>query len=287
MKHSLVKKGKNMAINYKSLPKEEKKLIKSMFWRSFTLYSAVTPAKQGASGVSYTMQPFIDRFYKNREADRKKAMVRHMSYFNTNVAMFPFIMGITASMEKENSQKSDFNAESINAVKTSLIGPLAGIGDSVFWGVIRVIAAGIGVSLAQANNFLAPIIFLILFNLPVQFVRWQGAKLGYTLGASYISDLYESGMINVLTKGATIVGLAMVGAMTSNMVSLQLKWNMVLNGKTIMKSQEMLNQIFIGLIPLSITLICFWLLKKKNMSINILIFSIIGLGILLSVFGIA
>ncbi|MCJ1995797.1 PTS system mannose/fructose/sorbose family transporter subunit IID [Lactococcus piscium] len=276
-----------MAITYKSLPKAEKKLIKSMYWRSFTLYSAVTPAKQGASGVSYTMQPFIDRFYKNREADRKAAMVRHMSYFNTNVAMFPFIMGITASMEKENSEKDDFNPESINAIKTSLIGPLAGIGDSVFWGVLRVIAAGIGVSLAQANNFMAPLIFLLLFNLPVQLVRWQGAKLGYTLGASYISDLYESGMINVLTKGATIVGLAMVGAMTSNMVSLQLKWNMVLDGKTIMKSQEMLNQIFVGLIPLSITLICFWLLKKKNMSINILIFSIIGLGILLSVLGIA
>ena len=276
-----------MAITYKSLPKAEKKLIKSMYWRSFTLYSAVTPAKQGASGVSYTMQPFIDRFYKNREADRKAAMVRHMSYFNTNVAMFPFIMGITASMEKENAEKDDFNPESINAIKTSLIGPLAGIGDSVFWGVLRVIAAGIGVSLAQANNFMAPLIFLLLFNLPVQLVRWQGAKLGYTLGASYISDLYESGMINVLTKGATIVGLAMVGAMTSNMVSLQLKWNMVLDGKTIMKSQEMLNQIFVGLIPLSINLICFWLLKKKNMSINILIFSIIGLGILLSVLGIA
>ena len=276
-----------MAITYKSLPKAEKKLIKSMYWRSFTLYSAVTPAKQGASGVSYTMQPFIDRFYQNREADRKAAMVRHMSYFNTNVAMFPFIMGITASMEKENAEKDDFNPESINAIKTSLIGPLAGIGDSVFWGVLRVIAAGIGVSLAQANNFMAPLIFLLLFNLPVQLVRWQGAKLGYTLGASYISDLYESGMINVLTKGATIVGLAMVGAMTSNMVSLQLKWNMVLDGKTIMKSQEMLNQIFVGLIPLSISLICFWLLKKKNMSINILIFSIIGLGILLSVLGIA
>ncbi len=276
-----------MAITYKSLPKAEKKLIKSMYWRSFTLYSAVTPAKQGASGVSYTMQPFIDRFYQNREADRKAAMVRHMSYFNTNVAMFPFIMGITASMEKENAEKDDFNPESINAIKTSLIGPLAGIGDSVFWGVLRVIAAGIGVSLAQANNFMAPLIFLLLFNLPVQLVRWQGAKLGYTLGASYISDLYESGMINVLTKGATIVGLAMVGAMTSNMVSLQLKWNMVLDGKTIMKSQEMLNQIFVGLIPLSITLICFWLLKKKNMSINILIFSIIALGILLSVLGIA
>ena len=276
-----------MAITYKSLPKAEKKLIKSMYWRSFTLYSAVTPAKQGASGVSYTMQPFIDRFYQNREADRKAAMVRHMSYFNTNVAMFPFIMGITASMEKENAEKDDFNPESINAIKTSLIGPLAGIGDSIFWGVLRVIAAGIGVSLAQANNFMAPLIFLLLFNLPVQLVRWQGAKLGYTLGASYISDLYESGMINVLTKGATIVGLAMVGAMTSNMVSLQLKWNMVLDGKTIMKSQEMLNQIFVGLIPLSITLICFWLLKKKNMSINILIFSIIGLGILLSVLGIA
>ncbi|MBO0450070.1 PTS system mannose/fructose/sorbose family transporter subunit IID [Enterococcus sp. MJM12] len=264
---------------------EEKKLLRQMYWRSFTLYSAVTPAKQGASGFEYAMLPFINRFYKKQE-DKKAAMVRQMSYFNTNVAMVPFIMGLSASMEKENSEKTDFNQDSINAIKTSLMGPLAGIGDSVFWGVLRVIAAGVAVGLAQSGNVLAPIIFLLLFNLPVQLIRWYGGQLGYTLGSAYISDLYENGLINILTKAATIVGLTMVGAMTSQMVKLDLKWKMVMGGKTILKSQEMLDQIFIGLLPLAVTLFCFYLLKKKNVSINVLIFGIIIAAIALSLLGI-
>lgn len=269
-----------------NLSQTEKKLLRQMYWRSFTLYSAVTPAKQGASGFEYSMLPFINTFYKGQE-DKRAAMNRQMSYFNTNVAMVPFIMGLTASMEKENSEKPGFNADSINAIKTSLMGPLAGIGDSVFWGVLRVIAAGVAVGLAQSGNILAPIIFLLLFNLPVQLIRWYGGQLGYTLGSAYISDLYANGLINILTKAASIVGLTMVGAMTSQMVKLDLKWKMVMGGKTILKSQQMLDQIFIGLLPLAITLICFYLLKKKNVSINILIFAIIIFAILLSLAGIA
>ncbi|MCH4171733.1 MAG: PTS system mannose/fructose/sorbose family transporter subunit IID [Lactobacillus sp.] len=267
------------------LSAEEKKMLRQTYWRSFTLYSAVTPAKQGASGFEYSMIPWINHFYKNA-ADKKAALVRHMAYFNTNLAMSPFIMGVTASMEKQNSEKSDFNAESINAIKTSLMGPLAGIGDSIFWGVLRVIAGGIAISLAQSGNFLAPIIFLLIFNIPVQLVRWYGGQLGYTLGSSYISDLYEKGLINIMTKAASIVGLMMVGAMTSSMVKFSVKWNMVMGGKTILKTQDMLNQIFIGILPLGITLLCFWLLRKKNVSINWLILGTLLIAILLALVGI-
>lgn len=270
-----------------NLSDKETKLLRQLYWRSFSLYAAVTPSKQGASGFSYAMQPFLNHFYKEGSKEKRQAMIREMSYFNTNVAMYPFILGVTASMEKENSEKADFNAESINAIKTSLMGPLAGVGDSIFWGVLRTIAAGIAVGLAQAGNILAPIIFLLLFNVPVQLLRRYGGKVGYTLGSSYISKLYEGGLINILTKGASIVGLAMVGAMTSKLVQFNLKWNMVLDGKEILKSQEMLDQIFVGLIPLSLTLLCFYLMKKKNVSVNLLIVSIIVLGILLSVLGIA
>ncbi|KST82990.1 PTS system mannose/fructose/sorbose family transporter subunit IID [Lactococcus lactis] len=274
------------SIKTKKISKDEKKLLKKMYWRSFTLYSAVTPAKQGASGFSYAMQPFLDKFYTDQESKRQ-AMVRQMSYFNTNLAVYPFILGVVASMEKENSEKKDFNSESISAIKTSLMGPLAGIGDSVFWGVLRTIAAGIAVSLALAGNILAPLIFLLLFNIPVQILRWQSGKMGYILGASYISELYENGLINILTKAASIVGLAMVGAMTSQMVKLDITWNMLLKGKKVLETQKMLDQIFVGLIPLIITLISFYLLKKKNISINYLIFGIIIIGIFLSLFGIA
>ena len=128
---------------------------------------------------------------------------------------------------------------------------------------------------------------MLLFNVPVQWLRWKGGQLGYTLGSTYISNLYENGLINILTKAASIVGLAMVGAMTSQMVKLDITWNIVMDGKTILKTQEMLDQIFVGLIPLTITLVSFYLMKKKNISISYLIFGMIILGIVLSLLGIA
>ena len=116
----------------KSIPADERKMLKKAFWRSFTLYAAVSPAKQGASGFSYALMPFINKFYKDDEAGRRQALVRSMSYFNTTITCSTFIMGLVASMEKKNSEQADFDANSINAVKSSLMGPLAGIGDSIF-----------------------------------------------------------------------------------------------------------------------------------------------------------
>lgn len=148
----------------KSIPADERKMLRKAFWRSFTLYAAVSPAKQGASGFCYSLMPFINKFYKNDEEGKKAALTRSMSYFNTTITLSTFIMGLVASMEKKNSEQKDFDASSINAVKSSLMGPLAGIGDSIFWGVLRVIAAGIAVGLGASGNVLAPIVFLLLFQ---------------------------------------------------------------------------------------------------------------------------
>lgn len=93
--------------------------------------------------------------------------------------------------------------------------------------------------------------------------------------------------MSVLTKAASIVGITMVGAMTSSMVKFDLKWNMVMSGKTVMKSQEMLDSIFIGIIPLAFTMLCYWLIAKKNVSINKMIVGVIIIGIIASVLGIA
>lgn len=198
----------------KSIPADERKMLKKAFWRSFTLYAAVSPAKQGASGFCYALMPFINKFYKNDEEGKKEALVRSMSYFNTTITCSTFIMGLVASMEKKNSEQKDFDANSINAVKSSLMGPLAGIGDSIFWGVLRVIAAGIAVGLGMTGNILAPIVFLLLFNIPSLLVKYYGTFLGYKLGSEYIQKVYASGLMNILTKAASTVGLIMVGGMT-------------------------------------------------------------------------
>ncbi|MBV4439782.1 PTS system mannose/fructose/sorbose family transporter subunit IID [Clostridium tyrobutyricum] len=270
----------------KDIPKEERKLLRKTFWRSFTLYSAVSPAKQGGSGFCYSMMPFINKFYSDPK-DRKEALVRHMSYFSATIPLSTFIMGLTASMEKENSIRDDFDTTSINAVKSSLMGPLSGIGDSIFWGVLRVIAAGVAVSMGQSGNVLAPIIFLLLFNVPAIIIKYYGTFLGYSLGSKYIERLYTSGLINILTKAASIVGLIMVGGMTSQMVIFKTTVQFKMGGTSVLNLQKMLDQIFVGIIPLGITLICFYLLKNKKVSVNALLIGVIILGILLSALGIA
>ncbi len=271
----------------KNLSKEERKMLRKAFWRSFTLYAAVSPAKQGASGFCYSMMPFIDSFYKDKPEEKKAALVRSMSYFNTTIPCSTFIMGLTASMEKKNSEQEDFDANSINAVKSSLMGPLAGIGDSIFWGVLRVIAAGIAVGLGMSGNILAPVVFLLLFNVPSILIRYYGTFLGYRLGSEYIQKMYESGLMSILTKCASIVGLVMVGGMTAGMVTFQSKFELMMEGSSILNLQSMLDQIFVGIVPLGLTLLCYYLLKKKNISVTMLIIGVILLGILLSCLGIA
>lgn len=271
----------------KNLSKEERKMLRKAFWRSFTLYAAVSPAKQGASGFCYSMMPFIDSFYKDKPEEKKAALVRSMSYFNTTIPCSTFIMGLTASMEKKNSEQEDFDANSINAVKSSLMGPLAGIGDSIFWGVLRVIAAGIAVGLGMSGNILAPVVFLLLFNVPSILIRYYGTFLGYRLGSEYIQKMYESGLMSILTKCASIVGLVMVGGMTAGMVTFQSKYELMMEGSSILNLQSILDQIFVGIVPLGLTLLCYYLLKKKNISVTMLIIGVILLGILLSCLGIA
>ena len=271
----------------KSIPAEERKLLRKAFWRSFTLYAAVSPAKQGASGFCYSMMPFINRFYSGSEERKKEALSRSMSYFNTTITCSTFIMGLVASMEKKNSEQPDFDAGSINAVKSSLMGPLAGIGDSIFWGVLRVIAAGIAVGMGAAGNVLAPIVFLLLFNIPSLLVKYYGTFLGYKLGSEYIQKVYASGLMNILTKGASTVGLIMVGGMTASMVTFRSVFELTMDGESVLSLQPMLDQIFVGMVPLGLTLLCDYLLKKKNVSITTLILGVIALSILLSLLGIA
>ena len=165
------------------------------------------------------------------------------------------------------------------------MGPLAGIGDSLFWGVWRVVCAGLAIGFANAGNILAPIIFLVLFNVPNFLCRYYGACLGYSLGAKYIEKLYANGMIEILTKAAGIVGLIMVGAMTSQTVLFKTILEFKMKGQSLMNVQSALDSIFKGIVPLLMTFGCYKLLNKK-VNVIAIIFGIVALGIVLSLLGI-
>lgn len=275
--------------NLKSIIKQisttDRKLLRKTFFRSFTIFAPFSFAKHGASGFCYSLMPFINHYYTKLQ-DKKDALTRHIVWFNTTQNVSTFVMGLAASMEKENSVKADFDAQSINAVKSSLMGPLAGIGDSLFWGVLRVVAAGVALSLAQEGSFLAPIVFLLVYNIPSIACRYFLGLIGFSLGSKYIEELYASGLINILTKAASVLGLIMVGGMTSNIVTFNSVLTISSGENSSLSLQSILDQIFVGIIPLTTTLLCFYLMNNKKVSFNFIIIGIVGMSIILATLGI-
>ncbi|EGP5371709.1 PTS system mannose/fructose/sorbose family transporter subunit IID [Enterococcus faecium] len=265
---------------------EDKKMMRSVFWRSWTMNASRTGATQyHAVGVMYTLLPVINRFYKTKE-ERADALVRHTTWFNATMHINNFIMGLVASMEKQNSEDPTFDDSSITAVKASLMGPISGIGDSFFWGILRVIAAGIGISIASTGSPLGAIVFLALYNIPAFLIHYYALYSGYSVGASFIKKMYESGGMKILTKASSMLGLMMMGSMTASNVKFKTILEVSAKGaEEAMKIQDYLDQLFIGIVPLCVTLLAFYLLRKK-VNVNIVMFAIMFLGIILGLLGI-
>lgn len=270
-----------------NLSPDERKMMRSVFWRSWTMNASRTGATQyHALGVIYTLLPVINKFYKTRE-DRAEAIVRHTTWFNATMHINNFIMGLVASMEKKNSEDPNFDTSSITAVKASLMGPLSGIGDSFFWGILRVVAAGIGISLASTGSPLGAIVFLLLYNIPAFIIHYYALYDGYSVGANFIERMYESGGMKILTKVSSILGLMMMGSMTASNVKFQTILQVSVKGsKEAMKIQTYLDQLFIGIVPLAVTLVSFWLIRNKKVNVNWVMLGIMVLGIILGMCGI-
>lgn len=270
-----------------NLSKDDKKIINSIFWRSFGSFAgrAGGQIRQQAPGFIWTIKPAIDMYYEDDKEGHKDALVRHTTFYNITQYVGTFVMGLVAAMEKEYSKNKDFDPSAIVAIKTSLMGPLSGIGDSIFWGVLRIVSAGIGISLSANGSILGPIVFLLVFNIPATIARYYATVMGFTLGAEFIEKMHKSGAMSLLTKAASTLGLIMVGAMTASIVKFNSILDFSVEGGDPIKLQTYLDQIFKGIVPLTITLLCFYALKK-NVNINVIMLGVMILAILLALVGI-
>ena len=267
--------------NKKQLTKKD---LNSVFWRSFGLEWDWNYERQMNMGYCYCMLPVIKRLYPKKE-DQIAAMKRHLEFFNSTPHLSTLILGISAAMEESNANDSNFDTESINSVKVSLMGPLAGIGDSFIWGTLRIIATGVGISLATQGNILGPILFLLIFNIPAQGLRYYLMQAGYKLGSGFLAKIQENGLMSKLTYAASVLGLTVVGGMTAENVSINfpLKFG---SGDEATTLGDVFNNIMPGLMPLLFTLFVFYLLKKKNVKTTTLLLVCVVIGLVGSFFGI-
>lgn len=232
----------------------------------------------------YSMLPVIKKLYPTKE-EQTEAMQRHLEFFNTTPHLSTLILGITAAMEEQNANDPEFETESINNVKVSLMGPLAGIGDSFIWGTLRIIATGVGVSLAAQGNILGPLLFLLLFNIPAQGLRFYLMHAGYKLGSGFLAKVQENGLMDILTYGASILGLMVIGGMTAENVAITVPL-VIGSGDAATTLGDICNTIMPGLLPLAFTLLMYWLVSKKNVKTTTLLVALVVVGLAGSFFGI-
>lgn len=254
-----------------------------MYTRSCTLDCSWNYERMQNLSYAYMMTPVIKRLYETEE-ERKKALQRHLEFMSVTPHICTILVGVSAALEKENKNKKDFDTNTINAVKASLMGPLAGIGDSFFWGTLKLIAAGIGISLAKQGNILGPLVFFLIINIPAFLARYYGLKLGYEYGTKIFTNNNNKKLIDKITYSASMIGLMVIGAMIATMINIDVLLN-VGTGDFKTPIQQYLNEIMPALLPMGVFLLFYKLLGKKVKTTTILI-SLIIFSIVMSYFNI-
>lgn len=263
-------------------------------------------------GWCYSMIPAIKELYKDPE-DQKEALKRHLEFYNTHPYVSAPVIGVTLAMEEERANGAPIDDVAIQGVKVGMMGPLAGVGDPVFWFTVRPILGALGASLALGGSIVGPILFFVLWNVIRLAFLWYTQEFGYKVGTSITKDL-SGGLLGKITEGASILGMFIIGALVERWVSISftpivsqipqqagayIDWTNLPSGAEGIKEaltqysslgaagldatkvttlQQNLDQLIPGLAAVCLTLFCCWLLKKKVSPIAIIL-GLFALGV--------
>jgi Phosphotransferase system, mannose/fructose/N-acetylgalactosamine-specific component IID len=268
----------------KIITAEEKKILNSMFIRSHLVFCSFNMVKMEANAFTMTLAPAIEVIYKDDPEGKKEAYLRQQNFFNTHAVPLSFIAGLTYAMEKEHKEKGSIDGQTIDSIKAALMGPTAGMFDSIFFNCLRIIAAGIAIGMCAAGNPVGILIFILLYGVSQSVVKYFFTHWGYTFGTSFIDMVFSSGLMSALTRSASLLGLMMVGSMTAQMVNVPLNWTIEMSGASV-NVGEVLNSIFPGLLGLGLLFTLIALIKKGARPTQ-LVLGILALGLVGAFIGI-
>lgn len=294
----------------------DKKTIGAVKRRTPFLQGSWNYERMQNGGYAYLMIPAIKKLYPNKD-DQIAALKRHMEFFNTHPYVAAPVVGVTLALEEERANGAPVDDQTIQGVKIGMMGPLAGVGDPVFWFTVRPMLGAMGASLAMGGNIMGPILFFVLWNaIRIWFINYT-IDFGYKAGTEITKDL-SGGLLQKITKGASILGMFVLGALVERWVNINftpvvstvqlskgayIEWDKLPAGAEGIKQalseysaglsleptkvttlQQNLNDLIPGLVPLLLTFLCMWMLKK-NVSPVIIILGLFVVGILGHVIG--
>ena len=290
---------------------------KKVWWRSQFLQGSWNYERMQNLGWAYSLIPAIKKLYTKKE-DQAAALERHLEFFNTHPYVAAPIMGVTLALEEERANGVEIDDAAIQGVKIGMMGPLAGIGDPVFWFTVRPILGALGASLAASGNLVGPLLFFFGWNAIRMAFLWYTQEFGYKAGSEITKDM-SGGILKDITKGASILGMFILAVLVQRWVSINFTVN--LPGKQLAEGayinfpegpvsgaelkgilgqalgglsldsvqpqtlQGQLNSLIPGLMGLLLTFLCMWLLKKKVSPISIIL-ALFAVGIAARFFGI-
>ena len=287
-----------------------------VWWRSTFLQGSWNYERMRNLGWAYSLIPAIKKLYTKKE-DQAAALERHLEFFNTHPYVAAPIIGVTLALEEEKANGAAIDDAAIQGVKIGMMGPLAGIGDPVFWFTVRPILGALGASLALTGNIIGPLIFFLAWNAIRMAFLWYTQELGYKAGSEITKDM-SGGILQDITKGASILGMFILAVLVERWVSIKfvfnvssvklddkayIHWDKLSSGykgiqeafaqvgqglsqtpEKVTTFQQNLDSLIPGLMGLLLTFACMWLLKKKVSPITIII-ALFVVGVLAHVAG--
>lgn len=281
----------------------------NVFWRSQFLQASWNFERMQNIGWAYAMIPALKKLYSSKE-DRALALKRHLEFFNTHPYLAAPVLGVTLTLEEEKAAGEDIDNAAIQGVKIGMMGPLAGVGDPIFWGTIRPVLGAFAASLALSGSWLGPIIFFLGWNIIRMAFLWYSQELGYVQGGNITQNL-AGGLMQKLTQGASVLGMFILGVLVprwtnmhfplvlsrvdvdpSEMVNFgaiseaanegvlsgdmlrgvveEIQAGLSIQPVEVTTLQNTLDELIPGLAPLLLTIFCVWLLRKKVSPITII-----------------
>jgi len=257
--------------------------IRSALWRHFiTLQWSWNYERMQALGYCFSMLPIINKVYQTKE-ERIAAMKRHLVFYNTNPQVgSPPIFGATVALEAQRE------GAVVDSLKIGLMGPMAGIGDTVQAILFRPIVAVLAASLALAGSGLGPLI-MVIAGLFWTFLQIPLFRFGYRRGIGVAQEVAQGGMVSRITDLATVVGMIVIGGFIPSILAkvttpLQFSRTETVNGETQavqVALQTTLDQILPYMIPVLLVGLAYWLMRRFHLSAVwvLLVLTVVGFGL--------
>lgn len=274
-----------MAESNKKISKQAlKKSFRNWYYGHLTCFSQ---EHMQTFGYLCSMLPIIEDLYDTKE-EQKEALETYTAFFNTEPQLGTVVVGITAGLEEARANDDDnIDGEMINGIRAGLMGPVAGIGDSLVVGTLIPILLGIALGLSTNGSPLGAIFYIVVWNLVITLgMRFLYYK-GYELGGKAV-EIIVGEKANAIRESVIMLGTIVIGAVAASWISVTTSFKMFNSeGGIIIDLQNVCDGIFPKLLPLLTVIFCWFLMSKKKMSptkVMLILVVIAFIGVLVGFF---